>query len=44
MGGHFVRSMPQRLSLKVGALGESVNGLLGFLKKLCLGFDFILTY
>lgn len=44
MGGHFVRSMLQRLRLKVGALGKSVNGLLGFLKKLCLGFDVILTF
>ena len=43
MGGHFVRSMPQRLSLKVGALGESVNGLLYFLLKPCLGFDIFLS-
>lgn len=44
MGGHFVRSMLQRLRLKVGALGESVNGLLYFLLKLCLGFKILLNY
>lgn len=44
MGGHFVRSVLQRLRLKVGALGESVNGLLYFLLNLCLGFDFLLNY
>ena len=38
MGGHFVRSMLQRLMSKVGALGGSVNGLLYFLLKSCLGF------
>jgi hypothetical protein len=43
MGGHFVRSVLQRLRSKVGALGKSVNGLLGFLQKLCLGFDLLLS-
>jgi len=38
-----VRSMPQRLMSKVGALGKSVNGLLGFLQKSCLGFDVLLS-
>jgi len=44
MGGHFLRSMLQRLRLKVGALGESVNGLLYFLLKRCLGFENLLSY
>ena len=38
MGGHYVRSIPQRLMLKVGVLGGTVNGLLGFLDYFCLGF------
>ena len=44
MGGHFVRSMLQRLRHKLGALGESVNGLLYFLLKRCLGFESFLKY
>ncbi len=43
MGGHFWRSMLQRLRLKVGALGESVNGLLYFLLKPCQGFEVLIT-
>jgi hypothetical protein len=39
-----VRSMLQRLRLKVGALGESVNDLLYFLLNPCQGFEGLLNY